>query len=377
MQLHPNLRFFRLADGGVTCGPDGLFVGGAPMLRRAQSNDGGGWTPRSVAERDEALGEVYGLPIDSAAKQGRLAAVARALDRGDLALASMGAVLLRFPDPPALSKDAPPRGSAELAAQLAAEGLLKADWDSSKHPRLGGPPNPGWFAATDAPSPPATRDREAVGPEAVGDARAAGAEAPTDAETAESEAPEDAAGDAQTGFWTWRRVLTAVRDALKSAGEDAVKTGRFVLWGDLALKLAIEVAIETLSSTPASPDEQRTIDQTDASFDPPKTLDELRHRPTRFRLGYERHHIVEQNPANLAKSPLAAIAEKFGRAALEDPRNIVWIPRTKHELITGYFNGKDQDDPAGRIRRRVVGEMDFEDQFQAGLGAMRLFGVLQ
>jgi hypothetical protein len=32
--LHPNLRFFRLAECGVTCGANGLFVGGAPMLRR-------------------------------------------------------------------------------------------------------------------------------------------------------------------------------------------------------------------------------------------------------------------------------------------------------------------------------------------------------
>jgi hypothetical protein len=373
MQLHPNLRFFRLAEGGVTCGPDGLFVGGAPMLRRARSYDGGGWNPRPVSERDEALAEVYGLPVDSVGKQGGLEVVARALDRGNLALASIGAVLLRFPDPPALTKDAPLRGSAELVA----EGLLKADWDSSKHPRAGAPPNPGWFAATGAPSPPATRETSEAGPGAADDAPVASAEAAADADMADSEAAAGAGGEGQTGFWTWRRVLTAVRDALKSAGEDAIKTGRFALWGDLALKLAIEVAIEALSSTPANPDEQRAIDQTNASFDPPKPLDELRQRPTRFRLGYERHHIVEQNPANLAKSPFAAIIEKFGRAALEDPRNIVWIPRTKHELITGYFNGKDQNDSAGRIRRRVGGEMDFEDQFQAGLDVMGLFGVLQ
>jgi hypothetical protein len=26
VQLHPNWRFLRVAEGGVTCGPDGLFV---------------------------------------------------------------------------------------------------------------------------------------------------------------------------------------------------------------------------------------------------------------------------------------------------------------------------------------------------------------
>ena len=371
MQLHPILRFFRLAEGGVSCGPGGLFVGGAPMLRRAHSNDGDAWTPRPVSERDDALAEVYGLPIGSAAKQDRLAAVARALDRGDLALALIGAVLLRFPDPPTLTKDAPPRGSAELAAQLAAEGLLKVDWDPGRHPRVGAPPNPGWFVSTDALSPPAPSDREEASSEATSAARSG------DAEAAESGEPVDADDGAQGGSWTWRRVLTAVRQALKIAGKAAIRTGRFVLWSDVALKVAIEAVIDLLAATPANPDEQRVIDQTNASFDPPKTLDELRQPPARFRLGYERHHIVEQNPANLAKSPFAAIIEKFGRATLEDSRNIVWIPKTKHELITGYFNGEDPDDPAGRIRRRVFGEMSFEDQFQAGLRAMQLFGVLQ
>ena len=339
MPLHANLRFFRLAEGGVTCGPDGLFIGGAPMLGRRQSSDGGGWSPRPVSERDEALAEVYGLPVDSAAKQGRLESVAKALDRGDLALASIGAILLRFPDPPALTKDAPLRGSAELAAQLAAEGLLKADWDSSKHPRLGAPPNPGWFAATDAPSPPARRETVSADPKAAADDWATNGATQSDAQEASSSAPSGYGGGAPAGSWTWPRVLTAVREALKEAGEVAIKTGRFAIWGDPLAKIAVEAAIEFLSATPAGPDEQRTIDQTNASFDPPKTLEELRRRPVLFALGYERHHIVEQNPANLAKSPVAGPILKFGRAALEDPRNIVWIPRTKHELITGFYNG--------------------------------------
>jgi hypothetical protein len=347
------------------------------MLRRAHSDNDEVWAPRPIAERDEALAGVYGLPIDSAAKQGRLAAVARALDRADLALASISAVLLRFPDPPTLTKGAPPRGSAELAAQLAAEGLLKADWDPSRHPRVGAPPNPGWFAATDAQSPPAPREARAANPEIDASSRGASSEAPSDAAVANPESAADSDRGRRLLDWTWRDVLNAVRTVMEDAGRSAIRTGRFVLWGDPALKVAIETAIELLSSTSANPDEQRAIDRTNASFDPPKTLDELRQRQTRFPLGYERHHIIEQNPANLAKSPLAAIIEKFGRAALEDPRNIVWVPRLKHELITAFFNSEDLDDPAGRIRRRVIGEMDFDDQFQAGLDAMRLFGVLQ
>ena len=284
---------------------------------------------------------------------------------------------MRLPDPPELTKDSPPRGSAELAAQLAAEGLLKADWDSSKHPRLGEPPNPGWFAATDAASPPATRETTSTNPKAVVDDWATNAATQSDVEEASSDAPIGYGGDAQAGSWTWPRVLTAARATLKEAGKAAIKTGRFALWSDPLAKIAVEVAIEFLSASPACPDELRTIDQTNASFDPPKTLDELRRRPILFALGYERHHIVEQNPANLAKSPVAQAILKFGRAALEDPRNIVWIPRTRHELITGFYNGKDLNDPAGRIRRRLIGEMNLEDQYQTGLEAMQLFGVLQ
>ena len=127
------------------------------MLRRARRMTAEAGTASCFGARRSARRSLWPAGRQRG-KQGGLEAVARALDRGNLALASIGAVLLRFPDPPALTKDAPPRGSAELAAQLAAEGLLKADWDSSKHPRVGAPPNPGWFAATDAPSPPATRE---------------------------------------------------------------------------------------------------------------------------------------------------------------------------------------------------------------------------
>ena len=136
-------RFFRLSEDGVRCGADGLTVGPAPLLRRAAS---GGWEVRPRDEAEAELTALYGLPIDLSGKQGGLATVAAALERGDAALAAIAAVLLGFPDPPGLAKDAPVRGSVELAAQLAASGLLK-DWDSAQHPRAGDKPNPGWFAA--------------------------------------------------------------------------------------------------------------------------------------------------------------------------------------------------------------------------------------
>ena len=54
---------------------------------------------------------------------------------------------MQFPDPPALAKlDRGIEDINALAAQLYWSGLLSKDWDESKHPRTGAPPNSGWFA---------------------------------------------------------------------------------------------------------------------------------------------------------------------------------------------------------------------------------------
>ena len=48
------------------------------------------------------------------------------------------------------------------------------------------------------------------------------------------------------------------------------------------------------------------VEQARSSLDPPKTLVELQTPPTENVFGYELHHIVEQNPSNIAKSPVEA-----------------------------------------------------------------------
>jgi hypothetical protein len=103
-----------------------------------------------------------------------------------------------------------------------------------------------------------------------------------------------------------------------------------------------------------------------ASYDPPKTLEELRQRPQEFAAGYERHHIVEQNDANRAK---------FGDAMIDSPDNIVWVPRLKHEKITAYYNGRPRrDEPTFR---ETTSALDFEGQKQVGLAMLRQYGVLK
>src|ERR1019366_386936 len=147
MTAFPISRFFRLSDEGVRCDENGLFVAGAPMLSSSPTANGGRiWAARPAEEQNRDLEACYGFPIDVAAKRDGLTKGAHALDRGDLALAQICALLLRFPDPPSLTKDFERLGAAELARELHESGLLKADWDPAKHPRVGEPPIAGWFA---------------------------------------------------------------------------------------------------------------------------------------------------------------------------------------------------------------------------------------
>jgi hypothetical protein len=336
----PVIHFFRLSADGVRCGADGLSVGPTPLLRHT---DSGGWEVRPRDEVEAELTALYGLPIDLSGKQGGLATAADALGRGDAALATIAAVLLGFPDPPGLAKDAAARGSVELAAQLFASGLLK-DWDSLKHPRVGERPNPGWFAAkpvdpnASLPAVPAQRSlvREFL-----------------------------------------RQARADARALLKGAAKEAVAGGRLALWAIPDLKLLVETLVETLDSTPLNEGEQQVLDQLRAARNLPKTLEELQQRQSENVLGYQRHHIVEQNPDNVAKSPLAAAIEKFGRAALDDPSNIVWAPTLTHEQITGYYNALERSDQPGVLHRDVVDQLDFAAQRAAGLDALRKFGVLK
>jgi len=134
---------FRLAaepGAGISCDENGLFVGETPMLERTLDASGAGqWGPRPLPDLNRDLSNGYELPVELDAKLAGLAAVARALGRGDLAHAQILALHLRLPDPPLLRKSARSvEESVDLARRLRASGLLKADWDPAKHPRWPG-----------------------------------------------------------------------------------------------------------------------------------------------------------------------------------------------------------------------------------------------
>jgi hypothetical protein len=121
---------------GIFCGDDGLLVGGVPILERAFGNDHfEQWRPRPTIDLNRDLSKRYGLPVEINSRMERLAGIGRALDRGDLAYAMMATLHLDFPDPPDPSTSPGYIGAGDLSRSLKASGLLKADWDPSKHPR--------------------------------------------------------------------------------------------------------------------------------------------------------------------------------------------------------------------------------------------------
>jgi len=150
------MRHFRLSPPGgrgVSCETDGASVGPVPLLQRAADLSGReAWAPRSTTALNADLGFCYGLPVDVASRAGGLAAIARALNGGAILRAKIAALHLQFPDLPPLTRSY--EETAALAKALHQSGILKADWDPAKHPRLGGPPNAGWF--TPAGSQPDT-----------------------------------------------------------------------------------------------------------------------------------------------------------------------------------------------------------------------------
>jgi hypothetical protein len=403
MGAFPLLRFFRLSDEGVRCDEKGLFVGGAPMLVRSPSPGGGHtWVARPLDELNRDLGTRYGLPIDAAAKRGGLAGVAQALEREDLALAQISALLLRFPDPPSLAKRDATDGSAALAKELIESGLLKADWDSAKHPRTGEPPNPGWFAPKDdAPVQVAANDSKPkptmtdAAPDSGGFAPIvdehkplATIEAepgpPPEGEPGPEPAPEsEPAPQPPEADPSPRGLMKELRAFLKQEAFPIIEAGGLVDWAASKFEDAIAAAIAELKAldvfTPAGLAQlvQRAQQEALASADQPKTLAELQTPPTQNVGGYDRHHLVQQNPSNVAKSPVEILVEKFGWDVIDAPSNIVWIPRVKHRLITDWYNSTDPNDPSGRRRRQVIAEQDYDAQYQDALTTLQMFGVLE
>jgi hypothetical protein len=136
-------------------------------------------------------------------------------------------------------------------------------------------------------------------------------------------------------------IRTAVLDLVVQLAEvePHVRTATF------ALAITMEMIAWLRDEFPEEdfdPSQQRIADQVYASLQPPETLEELQMQPQDHFFGYEQHHIVEQNAANVAKdgTSVTVLLVKFGYQALDDPSNLVWIPRLLHERITAEYSSK-------------------------------------
>jgi hypothetical protein len=290
------------------------------------------------------LSRVYGVPLDISAKRNGLEVVAKALQRGETARAQIAALLLRLPDPPlGEAIDIREQNCLALAFDLAACGLLKADpdWDA-KHPRTGTSPYPNRFA----PVPKNELTEKPAGPKPG---------------------------------WPPKAVNTAIKTWLKGIAGKATSKGAQLLIDLVPGIDAFATFFETLGVTPTNMYEVRLEQQVNAYFSTPKTLEELQLPPAGDPLGYERHHIVEQNDANIAKGGLEYRREltKFGAAAVDDDTNIVWVPRIRHEDVTTDYNSRSQNFPSYSRLRDYVNTLDFAQQREFGLKELRKHGVLQ
>lgn len=242
---------------------------------------------------------------------------------------------MQFPDPPLLEKGALSDDEiVHRAAQLYRAGLLKADWDPAQHPRTGTKPNPGWFAPKPKTSVPSVKPR--------------------------------------TG-WPQPDVNKAVRALAKGLLSVIEESGTKPWVSGVILEVMLDLLLKVLTPEELNQGEDRLTAQLKAAMQGPKTLEELQQPPTENALGYEQHHIVNQNSDNLQKGVVLA---KFGGDAIDDPSNIVWIPRLLHECVNSKYS-ENSDGPGSPTVRDVINQMDFNQQYQKGLEILRECGVLK
>jgi hypothetical protein len=120
-------RLTPVAEGrGVSCDIRGCYVGKEPLLTRSRDTSGRElWAARPQSELEEALSALYVHPIDMSAKVDGLAAIADALNRGDVFRAQLGTLALKLPHPPAPAFASV--SSQRLASLLHMTGMLRGE----------------------------------------------------------------------------------------------------------------------------------------------------------------------------------------------------------------------------------------------------------
>jgi hypothetical protein len=104
-----------------------------------------------------------------------------------------------------------------------------------------------------------------------------------------------------------------------------------------------------------------------AARDGPKPLQELMDGVGQTRPGYDVHHINEKK---------AALLDGYSLAQINDPSNLVSIPRLKHYQITGWYSAPSVEFK-GKSPREFLRGKSWKMRREVGLRALRKFGVLQ
>lgn len=104
-----------------------------------------------------------------------------------------------------------------------------------------------------------------------------------------------------------------------------------------------------------------------ASFDPPRSLQELQEAVSSPEKGYDIHHIVERATRNPDGSEDAMI---------NAPDNLVRIPRWKHWELNRWYETRSED-YGGLSPRQYLKGRGWDERRQVGLDGLRDVGILQ
>ena len=356
-------------DGlGVRCDADGAFVGDVALIERI----GNEWAPRRSEEISVALSKAYGLPVAVSAKEKGLAAIARALNKGEVALAQLATLFAHFPDPPSLAKRAPSQDEIiKLALALDWAGLLKINPRHYPAGTSGG--KGGQFAPKDADAdqdaqsdsglPDAPNNSSDIPRDVKGAGRQATRSAATAAtETAEQSAERQAsraavrtaveeaavsAESAEIRIAARQAFREAALDALKSVGKKLVLS-EIPIIGQLAdlatvydiyrfakqfveLRAAIKAATRFVNEGAHTLADLRVSQEFQSFRNYPAFVkadtvanDDLEKRFGPAGDGMNYHHIIEQESG-------------ASEAVTETTENIVRIPAILHEAISGEY----------------------------------------
>jgi hypothetical protein len=108
-------------------------------------------------------------------------------------------------------------------------------------------------------------------------------------------------------------------------------------------------------------------DLVQAARDEPKTFEELQQGVGQSKPGYDDHHIVEQTSAERSG---------FTQSQIDDPENVVKIPKITHYQITGWYMTGNTN-LGGLSPREYLSDKSWEERRQVGLDALVRFKVLK